>query len=227
MVSPSDKLFRTLNYSFNDLSLAELALTHRSISSVNNERLEFLGDAILGAVIAEILFQRYPKASEGDLTRLRAALVKGTTLAELGQQFNLGDYIRLGSGELKSGGFRRESILACAIEALIGAVYLDAGFEASRDFILVLYQDRLDKVSPESVQKDPKTRLQEFLQARKQPLPEYKLEKLEGEPHAQTFYVKCRLPGLEQEVSGQGGSRRKAEQLAAEEALSILSAEQK
>jgi ribonuclease-3 len=222
-----DKLFRTLNYSFNDLSLAELALTHRSIGSANNERLEFLGDAILGAVIAEILFQRHPKAAEGDLTRLRAALVKGTTLAELGQKFNLGDYIRLGSGELKSGGFRRESILACAIEALIGAVYLDAGFEASRDFILALYEDRLDEVSPESVQKDPKTRLQEFLQARKQPLPEYELEKLEGEPHAQIFYVKCRLPGLEQEVSGQGGSRRKAEQLAAEEALSILSAEQK
>ncbi|MFC1747263.1 ribonuclease III [Pseudomonadota bacterium] len=222
MNQPIDRLLRALDYQFLDQSLLEQALTHRSMGSTNNERLEFLGDAILGAVVAAELYQRFPRSTEGELTRLRAALVKGDSLAEIGFELDLGDYIRLGTGELKSGGFRRASILACAIEALIGAVYLDSGSEAARQLILKLYAERLKNVSPEDELKDPKTRLQEFLQSKKQSLPIYELIKVEGEAHAQTFYIECKVEGLDLAVQGKGVSRRKAEQAAAKEVLSLV-----
>ena len=222
MNHPTDRLLRALDYQFSDCSLLALALTHRSVGSNNNERLEFLGDAILGAVIAAELYQRFPASCEGDLTRLRAALVKGDTLAKIGLELDLGDYIRLGSGELKSGGFRRASILACAVEALIGAVYLDSGSEAAGQLILRLYAQRLEKVSPEDELKDPKTRLQELLQSKKQALPVYELTKIEGEPHAQIFYIECSVDGLDDVICGKGISRRKAEQAAAKRALSMI-----
>ncbi len=223
MNPPLDRLLRVLNYRFCDTALVEQALTHRSVGHRNNERLEFLGDAILGCVIAEALYRRFPDASEGDLTRLRATLVKGDTLAEIGKELCLGDYVRLGSGELKSGGFRRGSILACAVEALIGAVYLDGGYGAADTLILALYRERLESVSPEDELKDPKTRLQEFLQSRKLPLPCYDLVKIEGDAHNQTFYVECLSDALKERIPGHGSSRRKAEQNAAKKMLKILS----
>jgi ribonuclease-3 len=215
-------LLRALNYRFQDAALVEQALTHRSVGHHNNERLEFLGDAILGCIIAEELYRRFSEASEGDLTRLRATLVKGDTLAEIGKGLALGDYIRLGSGELKSGGFRRGSILACGVEALIGAVYLDGGFAAAKKLVLDLYKERLESVSPEDELKDPKTRLQEFLQSRKLPLPRYDLIKVEGEAHSQTFYIECVAETLKEPIPGTGNSRRKAEQNAAKKVLKIL-----
>ncbi len=223
MNPPLDRLLKRLNYHFNDASLVEQALTHRSVGHRNNERLEFLGDAVLGCVIAEALYNRFPAASEGELTRLRATLVKGDSLADIGKELSLGDYVRLGSGELKSGGFRRGSILACAVEALIGAAYLDGGYSAASELILVLYQKRLDSISPEDELKDPKTRLQEFLQSRKLPLPSYELVKVEGEAHNQTFYVECMAEMLKERIPGHGSSRRKAEQGAAKKMLKILS----
>lgn len=216
------RLLRALNYHFSDATLVEQALTHRSVGQRNNERLEFLGDAVLGSVIAEALYRRFPDASEGELTRLRATLVKGETLAEIGRVLDLGEYVRLGSGELKSGGFRRGSILACAVEALIGAVYLDGGFAAAQALVMSLYQERLDNVSPEDELKDPKTRLQEFLQSRKLPLPRYELIRVEGEAHNQTFYVECVAETLDGPIPGHGSSRRKAEQSAAKKVLKIL-----
>lgn len=217
-----DRLCKALGYQFKDPSLLELALTHRSVSNQNNERLEFLGDAVLGCVIADELFQRFPQASEGELTRLRATLVKGDTLAKIGRELGLGDYLRLGSGELKSGGYRRGSILACAVEAIIGAIWNDAGFEAARALVVRLYRSRLEDASPEAAHKDPKTRLQELLQARKGPLPVYELLSVEGEAHTQTFHVGCRVEGLSGMAEGRGGSRRKAEQEAARQAYEML-----
>ncbi len=221
---PLDRLLRRLDYRFNDISLAERALTHRSVSSKNNERLEFLGDAILGFVIADELYRRFPDAQEGALSRLRSSLVKGVTLADVARELEMGDYLLLGSGELKSGGFRRDSILACALEAMIGAVYLDGGEAACRALLLRLFEPRLQACSPDSVEKDPKTRLQEHLQGLGLALPEYHLLKVEGEHHEQTFYVECRAAGLASPVQGQGGGRRKAEQQAAKKALEQLTA---
>jgi ribonuclease-3 len=184
--------------------------------------LEFLGDSILNFVIAAELFQRYPDAAEGDLSRLRASLVNKDSLAKVSKRINLGNWLYLGSGELKSGGFRRNSILADALEAVFGAVYLDAGFAATRDLILRLYQPFFDDpIDPESL-KDPKTRLQEWLQARKRSLPSYELVNASGKPHEQTFTIRCVIDGFEQEVLGQGKSRRNAEQQAAENALQLL-----
>ena len=220
---PLEKLCRLIEYQFKDTALLELALTHRSVSNKNNERLEFLGDAVLGAVIAELLFHRFPKASEGELTRLRASLVKGETLAEIGLELSLGDHLRLGSGELKSGGFRRASILACGVEAIIGAVSLDGGFPDARDLIKRLFKSRLENASPNVNLKDPKTRLQEYLQGRKLSLPVYELLRVEGESHEQTFYVECQVDGLKKAVPGCGSSRRKAEQAAAKLAFETLS----
>lgn len=218
MLSAIDKLCKKLNYSFSESNLLELALSHRSVSQNNNERLEFLGDAVLGCVIADDLFNRFPAASEGELTRLRASLVKGDTLAEIGRELQLGDCIRLGAGELKSGGFRRDSILASGVEAIIGAVHLDGGDATVRKLILHLFQTRLEIATLDSASKDPKTRLQELLQARKQSVPVYELLNVEGEPHAQTFYVRCDTLGLTEPVAGRGSSRRKAEQNAAKRA---------
>ncbi len=222
MLSTQDKLQKAIAYQFNDPALLELALTHRSVSNQNNERLEFLGDAVLGCVIADELFQRFSKASEGELTRLRASLVKGETLARIGAELDLGDYLRLGSGELKSGGHRRSSILACGIEAIIGAVSIDGGFDQAKELVLRLYQSRLESATPETAHKDAKTRLQELLQSRKLPLPVYELEKVEGEAHSQTFYVICIVEGLTEVAPGKGNSRRKAEQDAARQAFEMF-----
>ena len=222
MLSPQEKLCRALAYQFKDSELIAQALTHRSVSSKNNERLEFLGDAVLGCVIADELFQRFATATEGELTRLRASLVKGETLADIGRELNLGDSLRLGSGELKSGGFRRDSILACGVEAIIGAIYVDGSFDDARALIQRLYQQRLENISPEAAHKDPKTRLQELLQSRKKALPVYEQLGVEGDSHNQTFHVACRAEGLNKLVSGKGSSRRKAEQDAALKAYQVI-----
>ncbi|MFT2097128.1 ribonuclease III [Marinomonas sp. 2405UD66-6] len=222
MSSLYQKLSRRIGYFFADLGLLELALTHRSFGGKNNERLEFLGDSILNYVIAEDLFHRFPKAKEGELSRLRASLVKGDTLAELAREFQLGDFLKLGAGELKSGGFRRDSILADAVEGIIGAIYLDAGMDVCRQHILDWYKDRLDATSLKIVTKDAKTRLQEYLQARKYGLPQYEVVKIAGEPHDQTFYVNCQVEAYDGVIEGKGNSRRIAEQNAAAKALKKL-----
>lgn len=217
-----ERLSRELGHAFRDPSLLESALTHRSAGSGNNERLEFLGDSVLSFVISGELFDRFADADEGSLSRLRATLVKGETLAKLARAVHLGDYLRLGPGELKSGGFRRESILADALEAVIGAVYVDSGIEAARVLILRLFAARLAEAKPEGARKDPKTRLQEYLQSRRLPLPDYQVVLIEGDAHAQTFVVECRVDILSEAVRGEGGSRRKAEQSAAEQVLVVL-----
>jgi ribonuclease-3 len=210
-----------LDYRFRDASLAELALTHRSAGRPNNERLEFLGDALLGAVVAEMLYEAHPRASEGELSRLRAQLVNGQALAVLGRELDLGDGLKLGPGELKSGGFRRDSILADAFEATIAAVYLDGGFEACRHVVRGLFAQRVADLPKSS--KDAKTRLQEWLQARGLPLPVYDLIGSHGEDHAKIFEVSCSIvepAPLRAEASGP--SRRAAEQDAAEVVLAQL-----
>lgn len=222
MVDNQDRLALHLQYSFNDPALLRLAVSHRSVGSANNERLEFLGDAVLNFVIADALFQRFPQASEGDLSRMRAHLVKGETLARLAQEFSLGEYLLLGPGELKSGGFRRDSILAGALEAVFGAVYIDGGFAVARDMILRLYEERLETASLENISKDPKTRLQEFLQARGMALPSYQVSAVEGKDHKQVFRVSCATSSLPGPVEGCGRSRRRAEQDAAARTLELL-----
>ncbi len=213
------ELARKLDYTFKDESLAELAVTHRSHGKRNNERLEFLGDSILNFVIAEALFKRFPEAKEGQLSRLRAQLVKGETLAEIAREMKLGDYLKLGSGELKSGGFRRDSILADAVEAIIGAIYLDSDMDICRGYVLRWYKERLEQTNLQNTQKDSKTRLQEFLQSRRVALPEYELMSVEGEAHQQTFYIRCTVSLLDAPTEGVGNSRRQAEQEAARQAL--------
>ncbi|MFC1236978.1 MULTISPECIES: ribonuclease III [unclassified Vibrio] len=219
VTTPISKLEKKIGYKFNDADLFHLALTHRSANGKHNERLEFLGDSILSFVIADDLYHRFPKIDEGDMSRMRATLVRGKTLAELGREFVLGDYLKLGPGELKSGGFRRDSILADAVEAIIGAVYLDSDVEGVRRIILSWYQSRLESIEPGVSQKDPKTRLQECLQGRKKPLPIYTVTNIKGEAHNQEFTVSCILAGVDKPVIGIGTSRRKAEQAAAEIAL--------
>lgn len=222
-----DKLQRQLGYTFKDPELATLALTHRSYGGKNNERLEFLGDSIVNFLIAEELYTRFPEAREGQLSRLRALLVRGQTLAELAREFKLGDFLLLGSGELKSGGFRRESILADAVEALLGAIYLDTGMEACRERVAVWFSSRLAALSVTDLHnKDAKTRLQEYLQSRQLKLPEYELLSIEGKAHAQTFKVNCMVEGLLPCV-GEGSSRRIAEQQSARRALIALGEEVK
>jgi ribonuclease III len=219
------KLPPTLSHAFRDEQLLEQALTHRSAGNPHNERLEFLGDAILGLVVAEELYRRFPDANEGQLTRLRACLVRKETLGELAAAAALGDQLVLGEGELKSGGFRRESILANALEALLGAIFLDAGFADCRSRILALYANRFEGLSPEELSKDAKTELQEWLQARRLPLPVYRLVRTQGDPHDQRFFVECEVAMLSEPVHGDGRSRRIAEQQAAAIALRQLSAE--
>lgn len=225
MSSDLSCLERKLGYHFKDQDLMILALTHRSFAGRNNERLEFLGDAILNFVAGEALFERFPQAREGQLSRLRARLVKGETLAVLARGFELGEYLRLGSGELKSGGFRRESILADALEALIGAIYLDAGMDAARERVLAWLVSELDGLTLVDTNKDPKTRLQEFLQSRACELPRYEVVDIQGEPHCRTFMVECQVALLNEKTLGQGGSRRIAEQVAAAAALIALGVE--
>jgi len=216
------RLMKRLGYQFKDPALLTLSLTHRSAAARNNERMEFLGDAILGMVISAELFQRFPQATEGELSRLRAALVKGETLAEMAAQLQLGEHLILGSGELKSGGFRRKTILADAFEAIIGAIYLDSDFDTAKRYVLEFYKDRLDEVNPARVNKDPKTRLQEYLQSRGEALPEYVVKNITGKSHNQTFEVQCQISGLQDCPVAKGSSRRKAEQAAAEQALKML-----
>jgi ribonuclease-3 len=215
-----------LGHDFDDHGLLKLALTHRSHGASNNERLEFLGDSIVNFVIAEDLYRRFPKAREGQLSRLRASLVKGATLAEVAASLQLGASLRLGQGELKSGGHRRESILADALEAVIGAIYLDRGLEAARNCILSWYDERLTALNLQNTEKDPKTRLQEWLQAKHQALPDYQLEKVEGQAHEQLFTISCRSKLFSQPCIGVGRSRRYAEQQAAHRALQLLQEKQ-
>lgn len=219
------RLERQLGYTFQDQTLLTLALTHRSFAGRNNERLEFLGDAILNFVAGEALYQRFPQAREGQLSRLRARLVKGETLAILARGFELGEYLRLGSGELKSGGFRRESILADALEALIGAIYLDAGMDMARERVVAWLTQELDSLTLVDTNKDPKTRLQEFLQSRASELPCYEVVDIQGEPHCRTFFVQCAVDLLKEKTQGHGASRRIAEQVAAAAALVALGVE--
>ena len=219
------RLERRLGHTFQNQDLMLLALTHRSFAGRNNERLEFLGDAILNFVAGEALFERFPQAREGQLSRLRARLVKGETLAVLARGFELGEYQRLGSGELKSGGVRRESILADALEALIGAIYLDAGMDVARARVLDWLTNELDGLTLVDTNKDPKTRLQEFLQSRAVELPRYEVVDIQGEPHCRTFFVQCEIALLTDKTQGQGASRRIAEQVAAAAALVALGVE--
>ena len=225
MKSDVEPLCRQLGYTFTDLQLIEQALTHRSAGGRNNERLEYLGDAILGFVIADALYHHFPQASEGQLSRLRASLVKRDTLARIAREFSLGDYLNLGPGELRSGGHARASILADGVEAILAAIYLDGGYEPTRQVILKIFSPRLQALNLEDHQKDPKTRLQELLQARKLELPVYEVTDIQGDPHQQTFNVSCTVPGLHVQVEGSGSSRRKAEQAAATHLLSKLSHE--
>ena len=218
------RLSKKIDYQFNDESLLVKALTHRSAKGQHNERLEFLGDSILGFVIAQALYEQFPKVNEGDLTRMRSSLVKGVTLAELARSFELGDYLILGPGEMKSGGHRRESILEDAIEAIIGAVYLDSDIDTCRTLVLKWFKPRLSSIKPGQAQKDPKTQLQEYLQGRKIELPQYEVINTTGQSHNQEFTVKCTTSVIDQEVITKGSSRRKAEQSAAKKVLSLLKA---
>lgn len=221
-----DKVSALFDYQFTDESLLTLALTHRSMGSQNNERLEFLGDAVLGMVISSELYKRFPNEKEGVLTRLRSSLVKGETLSEIAAELNLGEYIKLGSGELKSGGYRRASTLADVVESIIGAIYLDSkekfGIKKIEEIILNVFNFRLDKCEPDGVLKDPKTRLQEHLQSKNLALPSYTVVSISGKEHLQTFKVSCSINGVSNHVVATGASRRKAEQAAAKKALDTL-----
>lgn len=216
------RLLTRLGHAFNNEALALQALTHRSCGSNNNERFEFLGDSLLNTFIAEALYECFPRASEGDLSRLRAQLVKGETLAEIAREFELGESLILGEGEMKSGGHRRSSILADAVEALIAAIYLDSEFLTCRGIVLSWYQERLDSIDLKDSQKDPKSELQELLQSKGEPLPIYEVVKVAGEAHAQKFTVTCTISLLSAPVVTQGTSRRQAEKAAAAEALAQL-----
>lgn len=222
MVKKPEILCKQLGLNFNNPDLFTIALTHRSAGANNNERLEFLGDAILGFVVAQRLYERFPNASEGTLSRLRASLVNETSLAELARKHNLGDYLRLGQGELKSGGFRRDSILSDALEAIMGALFQDQGITVCQQWIESLFNDKLQDLSLQSGQKDPKTRLQELMQSKRLELPEYTLLTMTGPSHEQTFKIKCTIPLIADASIGVGISRRKAEQAAAEQMLELL-----
>lgn len=216
------RLYQDIGYEFVRSQLLENALTHRSASGEHNERLEFLGDSVLNFVIAETLFIQFPKAREGELSRLRASLVKGDTLADIGREMHLSDYLILGEGEMKSGGFRRSSILADCVEAIIGAVFVEAGFDVAKKCIQKWYDTRLQSLSLSENKKDPKTLLQEWLQARKMKLPTYTLLTADGEAHSQNFTVQCRTEACREIVTATGSNRRQAEKRAAEKMLSCL-----
>ncbi|RQZ86651.1 ribonuclease III [Burkholderia cepacia] len=216
---PLSQLESRLRYEFRNAELLRQALTHRSHSATHNERLEFLGDSVLNCAVAALLFQRFSKLDEGDLSRVRANLVKQQSLYEIAQALNISDGLRLGEGELRSGGFRRPSILADAFEAIIGAVFLDGGFEAAQGVIKRLYIPILDHIDPRTLGKDAKTLLQEYLQGHKIALPTYTVVATHGAAHNQQFEVECTVPKLDVKVSGSGASRRAAEQAAAKKAL--------
>jgi len=219
-----NQLSKKLGYQFIDQNLLKQALTHRSFKGAHNERLEFVGDSLLGMFVAEALYFAFPKATEGELTRMRSQIVKGQTLTAIAKEFDLSQWLRLGPGEMKSGGFRRDSILEDAVEAIIGAVYLDSDMDTCKQFVLSLVNDRLKKLDPKTAMKDPKTQLQEFLQSRKRPLPQYEVVETTGQAHNQTFIVSCTLDNGET-MSATGTSRRKAEQAAAKKALEVVKSE--
>jgi len=227
VIKAPEILCKKLGLEFSQPALFTLALTHRSIGSKNNERLEFLGDSILGFVIAEALYNRFPQASEGELSRLRANLVNQTSLAELARKHNVGDYLILGAGELKSGGYRRDSILSDALEAIMGSIIKDQGMESCKRWVLTLFTERLDGLSLDNWEKDPKTRLQEYMQARQIEIPSYKLMSESGLPHEKTFKVECSVDLLKTKFIGEGASRKKAEQHAAELTLNNIAKESK
>ncbi len=217
-----ERLQRGLEYRFRDPALLRRALTHRSAGSRNNERLEFLGDAILGCEVAENLFRLHPEATEGELSRARAQLVKRETLARVARRLELGEHLILGAGELRSGGQNRDSILSDAVEAIIAAVYLDGGMEAARGLVRRLLQEEIAASAPTHQPKDAKTRLQELLQSRSLELPRYEVTDRRGEAHHQQFTVACHVPALDLESRGTGRSRKKAEQQAAEAMLGLI-----
>lgn len=216
------RLEARLGYHFREPELLRRALTHRSAGTVNNERLEFLGDAVLDLLMADLLFERLPAASEGDLTRLRSSLVKGKTLAKVAAELEIGECLSLGGGEMKSGGHRRESILSDALEAICGAIYLESGLEACRERILVWFHSRLDDISLQVNDKDAKTRLQEYLQGRGLPRPVYEVIATEGDDHNQTITVTCKVAGVEAPVTASATSRKAAEKQAAQLVLAHL-----
>ncbi len=219
------RIQQILGYQFKQPDLLIQALTHRSANHQHNERLEFLGDAILGSVIATKLYQMFPDADEGQLSRLRSFLVKEKALSELAKQLDFSQFLILGSGELKSGGFRRDSILSDTFEAIIGAVLLDSDYATTQSYILNIYQQKLTEISLEKAQKDPKTRLQEWLQARGLKTPDYRVVNSKGKDHAKLYWVSCQVEYQEIEVEGQGASRRKAEQAAAEKVIEKIALE--
>ncbi len=212
-----------IDYRFNDPGLLQQAMTHKSLGRANNERLEFLGDSILNLVVSTRLFEVFPDASEGDLSRMRARIVRGKTLSEIALSLDLGRHLKLGTGEMKSGGFRRSSILADALEALFGAIYVDGGYNASHAVIVALCDPLIRNLPSAENLKDAKTKLQEWLQARGRPLPVYELKRQEGADHAKSFYVRCSLSDDGLEVIAAGNSRRKAEQAAADDLLRRIS----
>ncbi len=227
MIKPPQQLAEKLGLHFNDPGLFITALTHRSKGAKNNERLEFLGDSILGFVIAHKLYDLFPEADEGTLSRLRASLVNQTTLATIAREHHIGDYLVLGSGELKSGGYRRDSILSDALESIMGALLKDQDIETCRQWILQLFSDKLNQLSLDNWSKDPKTLLQELMQARQLELPEYTLLSMSGLAHQQTFKVSCRISMIKETTIATGISRKKAEQAAAEQMLALLKKETK
>ena len=215
-------LSRVIHYTFNDPSFMIMALTHRSFSSQHNERLEFLGDSVLSFLIANELYKRFPRIDEGDLSRLRAQLVKESSLSTIATSMGLGDFIRLGEGELKSAGWRRPSILADTFESIIGAIYLDGGIEPTHEFVLRFFETQLNEIDPKLIQKDPKTLLQELLQSKKSDLPIYTVVSIEGEAHSQTFTIECIIKKSNIKTQGVGNSRRIAEQEAASRAYQLM-----
>ncbi|CAL4042707.1 Ribonuclease 3 [Buchnera aphidicola (Tetraneura ulmi)] len=217
-----EKLEKILGYQFIQKKLLKQALTHRSANKKHNERLEFLGDSILSFVISNVLYHNFPYVTEGDMSRMRATLVRGDTLAKIAYEFHLGKYLQLGQGEIKSGGGCRESILANTIEAIIGSIFLDSNIKTIESLILKWYSKRLKKISPGDKQKDPKTRLQEYLQSKHLPLPSYLIVKVYGEAHNQQFTIHCTITGMNEHLVGIGSSKRKAEQNAAYNALKKL-----
>jgi len=215
----TDNLASRLGYQFKNAALLAQALTHRSYASNNNERLEFLGDGALNFIIANQLYNRFSKLPEGDLSRLRAQLVKESTLCEIAISLSIGESLKLGEGEMKSAGWKRPSILADALEAIVGAVYIDGGHLAAEALVLQLFNERISQIDPKIIDKDAKSQLQEYLQARKIALPDYNVVIIEGEAHAQTFKIACIIEKLNINVAGEGTSRRNAEQQAAQLAL--------
>jgi len=218
----SEELEKVLNYTFKQPHFLKVALTHRSKGGEHNERLEFLGDGVVNFIIADILYHQFPKATEGELSRWRATLVNRDSLAELAKDFDLGKYIFLGPGEMRSGGSERQSILSCTMEAVIGAVYQDGGFPAAQACIAMWYEDMLQNLSSAASHKDPKTVLQEYLQSQRLPLPVYKVETIDGEAHQQMFTVSCQVEGVNDKSFGKGTSRRRAEQEAAQAMLNAV-----